>query len=257
MIDLHCHILPGLDDGPANVEESLALARDAAAAGTSRVVATPHVSERYSGTTALGIAMATLELNRHLTAAGIDLRVIKGAEVALSRAPMLADDELRRLRLGGGPWLLVECPTVTAGGAISAALQRIADRGVRVLLAHAERIPAFQQDPALLEELVAGGMLCQVTAASLAGRFGQAERGFAERLVGAGLVHVVASDAHSALHRRPCALPYLREGGWAESWIAWWTRDVPGALLAGDELPPPPVGPARREATPRSLKQRA
>ena len=100
MIDLHTHVLPGIDDGPGTIEGSLALARAAAADGTRVMVATPHVNWHHhtsSGT----IARLTAELNERLSAEGIALEIRTGAEVAMTRVEDIESDELERLRLGG------------------------------------------------------------------------------------------------------------------------------------------------------------
>src|SRR5271157_4074553 len=109
VIDLHCHVLPGIDDGPATIEDSVAIARAAAAAGTRTIVATPHVSRRYPNRSeAIGRLVA--QLNARLSAERVDVRVLAGAEVAMTHTVDLKATELEHLRLGGGPWLLVEPP---------------------------------------------------------------------------------------------------------------------------------------------------
>ena len=110
MIDLHCHVLPGIDDGPRTMADSVALAAAAAAGATRTIVATPHVSSQWPDNRAATISALVDELNAHLRRAGVPVEVLAGAEVALSRAAELDAGELDALRLGGGPWLLVECP---------------------------------------------------------------------------------------------------------------------------------------------------
>src|SRR5687767_9089935 len=109
MIDLHCHILPGLDDGPATIEESIALARAAVSAGIDVAVATPHIREDYPFDPAL-ISVRAHELEDALAEETIDLRVIEGAEVAISKLHDLEDEALRSLCLGSGSYMLVESP---------------------------------------------------------------------------------------------------------------------------------------------------
>jgi len=147
----------------------VALARAARAAGTTTMVATPHVSWEWPQTRGLEIANAVLLLSRALRAADVEVKVRRGAEVALTRAGDLPDGELQRLRLGAGPWMLVECPFSGSAAGFERALGALEARGHRILLAHPERIAGFQEDAALLERLVSQGMLCQLTAGSLAG----------------------------------------------------------------------------------------
>ena len=113
MIDLHYHVLPGIDDGPRTMADSVALAAAAAAGATRTIVATPHISSQWPDNRAATISAAVDELNAHPRRAGVPVEVVAGAEVALSRAAELDACELEALRLGGGPWLLVECPLKT------------------------------------------------------------------------------------------------------------------------------------------------
>jgi protein-tyrosine phosphatase len=248
VIDLHCHVLPGIDDGPATLEQALDLARRAEAAGIATIAATPHVDWSYPANDAARVAAGVDALQAELDAAGIGMRVVRGGEVAVTRAVDLPDEELRALTLGGGPWLLLECPLspALAPGFVDAA-RSLAVRGHRLLLAHPERSPVFQRDPGALEELVAGGMLAQVTAAALVGRFGRTAREAGLRMVRDGLVHVAASDAHGG-GRAPSILAELEEAGLGEL-APWLAREAPAAILAGEPLPPRPEvapPPARR-----------
>ena len=226
VVDLHFHLLPGLDDGPADMEQALGLARAAVAAGTTTVVATPHVSWRWPDNDALQIADGVLLLRRHLQAESIALDVRRGAEVALTRAVDLPGDELQRLGLGGGPWLLLECPRDGGAAGTEVLLTSLAADGHRLLLAHPERIRAFREDPMLCGRLVREGMRCQVTAGALVGRFGRDVQRFARWLLEEGHVHVVASDAHA--------------------FVQWLVRESPTALLAGAEPPTAPATYRRR-----------
>ena len=240
MIDLHCHILPGVDDGPATVAEALALARVARDDGITTIAATPHVNSDYPAVGAAGISGAVEALKGRLDAEGIDLRIVTGAEIAATRAVELDDDGLRALTLGGGPWLLLECPlTATLTPGFAGVARSLTRRGHHVLLAHPERSPLFLRSPALLSELVGEGMLAQVTAGALSGRFGRTVRDLALTLVKRGTAQVVASDGHGVL--RPARIAgELRETGISPALTAWLARDVPAALLEGTELPSRP-----------------
>ncbi len=249
VIDLHCHILPGIDDGPESLEASLAMARAQVAAGVHTVVATPHVSWNY-GNTAGSIAPATDALQAAITDAGIPLRVLPGAEVALTRACDLTAEQLAELRIGSGPWLLLEPPIAVDSPGIEGMIGMVQSRGCRILLAHPERCMAFHSDPDLLARLVRSGCRAQVTAGSLTGAFGRTVQALAQRYVDAGLIHVVASDAHDDDYRAPGLRPEVDGAGYGPL-AEWLTADVPTAILENRPLPPRPelaAAPRRRRA---------
>lgn len=239
MIDLHCHILPGIDDGPADIEASLEMARAHVARGTTTVVATPHVSWDYVNR-AVDIADATEELQLALRANGIPLTVLPGAEVALTRAVDLQAEELQALRLGGSPWLLLEAPISVDSPGLEGMIGMVQARGVRVLLAHPERCAAFHSDPELLERLVRAGCLAQLTATALSGMFGRRVQALGRQFLDAGLIHVVSSDAHDTLHRAPGMREQLADAGYAPL-TDWLTQTVPEALLSGTPVPERPA----------------
>ena len=144
MIDLHSHILPGLDDGPPTMEGSLELARAAVAAGTRTILATPHINDDPRVDPAL-IAAGIVELRAALAAAEIPLEVLPGGEIAIWRLIDLDDDTLRALALGGGPYLLVESPFSPVVG----------DFEPMVLDLHAARPPRAARPPGALPRLPA------------------------------------------------------------------------------------------------------
>ena len=244
MIDLHTHILPAVDDGPRTLEASLDLARVAVAAGTRTALATPHVNDDRS-IDAERVATGLDELRPALAEAEIPLEVLPGGEIAIWRLADLDDAALRSLALGGGPYLLIESPFSPVVGDFEPLVLDLMMRGHRVLLAHPERCPAFQRDPARLERLVDAGVLVQVTAGSMTGGFGSTVRRFTTDLLRQGLAHVVASDAHDAVKRPPGQV-----AGFAalsvEGQRAWMTEEVPRAILDGAPLPERPPLPRRR-----------
>lgn len=250
MIDLHCHVIPGVDDGPATIEESLVLCRAAVAAGTTRIVATPHVNWSYPSLDADAVHAGVAAVNDALQDASIELEVEIGAEIALSRVEDLPDGEIALLRLGEGPYSLIECPHQGgAPAAIRELLLRFAGRGHSVLLAHPERCPVFQSDPRLLPALTQTGMLCCITARALTGDFGSRARGYAWELMAAGLVHAIASDAHDALGRPPDLAAALDRAGLNDAEIEYFAFSAPEAIINGAPVPrPPQVGrqPSRR-----------
>jgi protein-tyrosine phosphatase len=241
VIDIHCHVLWGIDDGPEAIEGSVALARAAAQAGTRTLVATPHVSARYRND-ATAIARRVHQLNERLVAEEVAVEVLTGAEIAIVSVVEVEPSQLRRLGLGGGDWLLMEPPFSPVAAGLQNTLSSLQLEGHRILLAHPERCPAFHRDPALLESLTDNGVLTSVTAGSLVGRFGETVRSFAFGLIDSGMVHNVASDAHDHLQRRPGMAAELEQVGLGPL-TDWLTQAVPAAILTGEATipPPPPV----------------
>jgi protein-tyrosine phosphatase len=257
VIDLHCHLLPGIDDGPATMDDALALADALAAAGVERVVATPHVSPEYPNGAEV-VDKLTMLVASELARRGHPLQVEAGAELDLSHIASLADGELERLHLGDSSVLLVECPFTRVMPHFEGLVRQLMARGNRVLLAHPERSPLFLRDPALLGRLTADGAYASLTGASFTGRFGSTAQRYAEWAVDEGLAHDVASDAHNTKGRPPILRDALENAGygWAADWL---THDVPQALLRGEALPARPARPARllpwarkKRAAPRS-----
>jgi len=239
VIDLHCHVLHGIDDGPETIEGSLALARAAAAAGTRTLVATPHVSWRYPND-AETIERLVEELNARLAAEGVVLEVRRGAEIAMTRVRDLGPGQLARLRIGAGPWLLLEPSLIQPLNGLDSIVMDLQRGGHRILLAHPERCVAFHRDPMLLESVVHTGVLMSITSGSLVGRFGDQVRRFALRLARDGLVHNVASDAHDHMRRPPGIAHEIEQSGLGPL-AGWLTGAVPTAILNGEEVPARPV----------------
>jgi protein-tyrosine phosphatase len=238
VIDLHCHILPGLDDGPANIDFSIAMARAAVADGTQIIVATPHVRGDFD-VEPEAIAPAVDVLNRRLEADDVLLRVMPGAEVGWREVRELDARTLRMLCLGTSDYVLVECPYGKSPADLEDVLAHVRDSGLKTILAHPERCPLFQADPDRLAALVEGGALVSVTAGSLAGAFGERVQEFSFELLERGLVHDVASDAHDHLHRPPRIAAALHSAGVALPELAahapWFTVTAPVAILRGHE----------------------
>lgn len=167
MIDLHSHILPDLDDGAPDLDASLAMARRAVEEGIATIVATPHVNSEYDPDPA-DIQRRVGNLNRELAGRSIELKVVPGAEVALSRALELTPDDLAQRTIGAGRWLLLESPYQRAVPFMEQAIFELQVAGFKLLLAHPERAPAFQADPDRVGVAVGRGVACAVNATSLA-----------------------------------------------------------------------------------------
>lgn len=225
-----------MDDGPATLEDSLALLRVAHAEGATTVVATPHVSPRYA-TTPEQIEAGVAEL-----APLSPVELLAGAEVAHEPALELPDEVLRRLTLGDSSTILLESPlSPSVGPVFERAFDSLVERGYRVLLAHPERAPLFIGNPSRLRALVDRGALCSITAQALSGRFGQGPKWFAFELLRDGLVHSVDSDAHDAVGRKPGLREGLLDAAETLPFVAkragWYMTRVPAALLADEPLP--------------------
>jgi protein-tyrosine phosphatase len=182
----------------------------------------------------------------------VPLELVRGGELAPSRLVELDEATLGELSLGGGPYLLVECPFSPISAELEPIVFELHQSGWRVLLAHPERSAAFHRAPDRLARLVDGGCLVQVTAGSLVGQFGETARRYSVALLRDGLVHVLASDAHDAIDRPPGLTAGLARAERDLPGIAahaeWLTEEVPAAILSGDPLParPPLEHPPRR-----------
>ena len=239
MIDLHSHLLPGLDDGARDLGDALAMAQAMVADGIRVVAATPHVRDDYPTTPALMEARLA-EVQAVLDDNGVDLEVLSGGELALDRLAVLDDAALGRFGLGGNPHLLLlEFPYSGWPTELAEQCVQLRETGVVPLVAHPERSLWVQSRPADLDGLVRAGALIQLTAASVDGRLGRATQECALRLVELGLAHIVASDAHG---------PGVRAVGLSAAATAiggslgrWLTEDVPAALLDGADPPPRPL----------------
>jgi len=244
MVDLHCHLLPAIDDGPVNVDFSIALAREAVAAGIATTAATPHIRSDDS----LEPSRLRGEVDsfrRALEAAEVPLHVVTGGEVTVARARTLGDADLRSVCLDEGRYMLVESPYSTAGGELELAVEELLERGVRPILAHPERSATFLERPDRLRALVERGVLCSVTAGSMSGYFGATVRRFTARLLERGLVHNVATDAHDHFLRAPWLLSGFaameQDLPGISAQAPWYTSTVPEAILADGDIPPRPA----------------
>lgn len=236
MIDLHTHVLPGLDDGTRSLAEARALALDAAAQGISVLAATPHVRDDYP-TTPDAMEDAVAELREDFAREGVPVDVVHGAEVALDLLWAVPPPDLRRLTIAQtGRYLLLEVPYRGWPFAFESAVKRLVELGVTPLLAHPERNPEVQDRPDRVRDVVEAGALVQVTAASIEGSRDRAAQAAAWRLLELGLVHVIASDSHG---------PHIARQGMADAVAAlgdpglakYLTEDVPGAIVAGAPVP--------------------
>ena len=245
MVDLHSHILPGVDDGARTLDESVEIARAAVADGIEIIAATPPVRDHHP-TTSGSMERLVAELRSALAAAAVPLDVRPGGELALDHVRPLSIEELRRFALAGNPgYLLVEMPFYGWPLDFGDELFRLQAAGITPVLGHPERNSDVQADPVRLRRLVEAGALVQLTAASLDGRLGRRARETAFRLVKLELAHMVASDAHTAAIREIGMAAAVSAIG-DDALARWLARDVPAAIVAGSPLPARPQAPRRR-----------
>lgn len=203
-IDIHCHILPGLDDGPKNVEGSLALARCYEELGVKKIIATPHFLPGTAWAPTREKVLESVERFQNvLDSNGIVLKIEPGMEIAYHKK--MADRILAGslLPLADSDFYMVEPPFQGEQDSMLEVLDDLLQKGVHIILAHPERIGYFQQNPESLEKLVNQGMLIQVNSGSLLGHFGSKSKDTAVCLANRGFLHIFASDAHNHETRAP------------------------------------------------------
>lgn len=242
MIDLHSHVLPGLDDGARTLGDSLEMAAGAVDDGITILVATPHVRDDYP-TTAAVMERSLGEVREALAGAGIPLDLRGGGEISLGRLGGMTDADLARFGLGGSPsYVLLEFPYVGWPPPLAGTILSLRGKGVTPVIAHPERNGEVQADPERLRSAVLAGALVQVTAASVDGRLGRRARAAAFDLIDRGLAHVVASDAHTP-DIRGIGISAAAAALHDEELAHWLTVGVPAAILDGDA---PPARPPKR-----------
>jgi protein-tyrosine phosphatase len=202
MIDLHCHILPGVDDGPETIEESLEMAKQAAEQGIHTIVATPHHQNGKYNNEKQAIMQKVNELTTLLKQQDISITILPGQEVRLY-GEFLQDYEAGTILTKNetGKYVLVEFPSNHVPRYAEALLYDIQLKGLVPIIAHPERNAEIIERPHLLYDLVNKGALSQVTAASLTGGFGKKIKKFSIQLIEHNLTHMIASDAHNTTTR--------------------------------------------------------
>ena len=242
MHDLHAHILPGIDDGPAAIENSVEIARIAAANGTRTMLATPHRKDVTELSSVERIRDLTTELGCRIRDEGIPLSLTLGMENHIDAA--LPEDvaAAKALTMNGSRYILVEMPFfggIEEHDYVEGALRDLQALGLTPVFAHPERIEAFQRQPALLERYIGMGMLSQLTRGSLLGHWGKEMRQFSLELLRNGMAHILSSDTHSP---QPPRTPELGEALKVASGVVGYQKakamvvDTPCAIL-NDESP--------------------
>ncbi len=236
MIDLHCHILPGIDDGAADLEDAVAMAVQADEDDIRAICATPHIRHDHD-VRIPELAGRVSDLNRELARRGVRVRVLVGGEVAETALAGLDGPALTNVALAGGHWVLLEPAPGSLGESLVDAARALRQRGYRSIVAHPERhLGPGAVD--VLTTLVREGALVQGTAALMEG-----DESPLHQLAARGLIHVLGSDSHSARVGRPVRLsagfasmsriPALR------AYSSWVSEGAPAAIVAEGEVVPP------------------
>lgn len=249
MVDLHSHIIPGIDDGAETLEDAVAMCRMAAEDGIDTMVATPH---RFDGVHDNPPVETLRERLAELQAAvGPNPRLVLGCELHFTHdiAEHLCDRH-DAVSINDGPYVLVEFPPFAIPTGCENALYRIMSAGFKPIIAHPERNCAIQEHPSRYYNLAELGLLSQVDSASLMGRFGKEAEATARLLLECNLVHAISSDTHSPRRRRP-GLSKARELARkivGDEAAAAYVDKNPRAIVAGEPVPflPEPVPPRSR-----------
>jgi protein-tyrosine phosphatase len=205
MIDLHCHILPGLDDGSRDMDESLAMARMAVQDGITDIVATPHLFREASNVTdpAL-VGRKRKELQARLDQEGLPLKVHAGVEIRFSHNLL---DEIKKHRpnlvLAGSAYLFIEFPFEYVYSGVKDVFFQVMSEGVVPIVTHPERCTGFINHPEVLFELVEMGALAQANAGSFLGRYGSQVQESAWLFLKSNYISFLATDAHDTRSRPP------------------------------------------------------
>ncbi|PAF23543.1 tyrosine protein phosphatase [Terribacillus saccharophilus] len=212
MIDIHCHILPGVDDGARTLEDSIEMAKAAAAQGIHTIVATPHHRNNQFDNYREDILTRVDELNRILEEENIEVNILPGQETRIygDLAEGLSAKEILPVNLDT-PYILVELPTSTVPKYTNKLLYDLQVEGYTPVIVHPERNSELLSKPDKLYELVKSGVLTQVTAASLVGKFGKKIRNFSHEIIQSNLTHFIASDAHNVRSRSFMIVEALNE----------------------------------------------
>lgn len=212
LVDLHCHYLPGVDDGADNLRQGLALVHAAAVNGISRIVLTPHVHPGRYHNTATSLQVHFDAFERAVREQRLPVKLALAAEVRFSDELFIQVErgDIPLIHgLGGSRVMLLEFPHSHVPERWRLVVQWLVRRGITPMVAHPERNKDVMRNPQLAADMARAGCLLQVTAAALLGGFGERARQIAEALLREGFATIIATDAHNLNHRPPL----LREGG--------------------------------------------
>jgi len=201
MIDIHCHILPGLDDGPTEIEESLLMAREAVNEGIKIIIATPHHRNNRYENSKSHILRNITEFSNKLREENIPLEILPGQENRIYGEIIEDYHKGEILTLSNSNYLFIEFPTSSVPRYTEKLFYDLLTEGLTPIIVHPERNKELQGNSNLLYDLVRNGALTQITAASLIGNFGKSIQKFSRQLIEYNLTHFIASDAHNTHNR--------------------------------------------------------
>lgn len=203
MLDLHCHMLPGIDDGAPDLDTALSMARMAVEDGIRVSACTPHIYPGMYDNDGDGIRAALAAFQSELDRRDIPLRLVQGADVHM-QPDMVAGIRAGRIAtLAGSRYLLFEPPHHVAPPRFEQSLFELQVAGFVPVITHPERLTWVGDHYGVFQRLFDAGVWMQITAGSLTGRFGKAARHWGERMLDDGMVHILATDAHDLRHRPP------------------------------------------------------
>lgn len=243
LVDIHNHILPGLDDGPRTIEEALLLAENAVANGITHVIATPHHLDRKYRNSTLEVKAAVAGLYRELIQRNINLKILPGQEIHLSTNVLMELEKDLLTLANSGRYLLIEFPNAYIPADTLDVIYKIQLRGYIPIIVHPERNRVLRKNKQLLYEYICKGALVQITASSLLGHNGRSLRKYTKELIKHNLVHFISSDAHHYL-KRPFllkeALEYVKRE-FSESHASYYCENA-NHIVYGTEIQPlPPI----------------
>lgn len=238
MIDLHAHVLPGLDDGPKSLDATLAVVEQARADGTTHIVSVAHANDHHFDVSREDYDGAMSSATRALESHGLPVTLVAGMEIRLGPDVVQGWREGRYLAVGDSPYLCIELPPNDFPEYTLDLLYQISLEGLRVYVIHPERNRGIRRRPELADRLLRMEILGVASAGSLLGQFGPEVEATSWRLMELGLIQSVASDGHS-VEKRPLRLSPVREllaRRYGDEEADYMMDEVPKAVLAGQSV---------------------
>lgn len=204
LVDIHCHVLPGIDDGPSDWQQSIEMAKAAAGSGISTIVTTPHWIQGTSWQPSTSTVLEKLDqLNEIIKKEGIALQILSGMEIGISENLVDLLTSGRVLTLANSKYVLIEIPYISLPFGLEEIVFEIISAGYIPILAHPERNKELHSNPKRILDLLERGALTQITTGSLCGDWGDGAKRCSTEFARMDAIFSVASDGHSAISRPP------------------------------------------------------